>query len=337
MGELFALLAGFFYGYSNTFTFRGLFKLGFKRVTIATLIVNCTMSFIVILVLFAAGAIPPPNVKGLAYFAIAGLLTTFAGRAFLFAGFGYIGPSRGSSLRAVSPVFTLFVAWIGLGERLALVDMLGIVVVLGGILLLTRESLPSRLPVGAEVSPPVSSSQAVDRLGICGGPAAAVSLRPAGPSVRSTGFQDGHSRSKVLGTLMVMGAAICFGVGDVFRKAGMLSIPSPWLGSTVGLCTGLVCLWLYCRLSRPRESLRFSDVVEKSAFMSGLLTGLALFSFFISLNYVPVAIGSVLCGTEPMFTLLTSYLVFGKAERITYRVGLGTLLVVGGVATVVLY
>lgn len=334
MGEALALLSGFFYGYSNTFTFRGLFRIGFRRITTATLIVNSTMSLLATAVFFAAGALPPVNLRGLLYFAIAGFLATFLGRAFLFAAFGYIGASRGSLIRATSPLITIFVAWVALGERLGVIDVLGAMAVLAGIVFLTKESLPTRLPGSAPTGYAQGPFPAGDGISSnAGTPISAVAgilphtVAPARPVLGR----------KVLGVLMAIGAAVCFGVGDVFRKAGMMSIPSPWLGSSVGLCIGLVCSWLYCCRSSPQEGPRLSDVTQKHVFMSGLLTGLALFSFFISINHVPVAIGSVLCGTEPMFTLLTSYLVFGKAERITYRVGLGALFVLGGVAAVVLY
>lgn len=67
------------------------------------------------------------------WLALSGVVGLALGDAFLFSAYRYIGPRLGLLLLSLAPVFGAFAAWAFFGETLSPVQILGIVITLGGI------------------------------------------------------------------------------------------------------------------------------------------------------------------------------------------------------------
>jgi transporter family protein len=71
-------------------------------------------------------------------------------------------------------------------------------------------------------------------------------------------------------------------------------------------------------------------------FLGGCATCIAWLSFFHALNIGRVAIVTPIATSYSLFTLFLSYLFLRDMERISLRIILGTILIVGGVVLLAL-
>jgi drug/metabolite transporter (DMT)-like permease len=84
---------------------------------------------------------PPSHVQlsAIALFGVGGLLTSLLGRRAFFHSIATIGPTRASTLQTTNPVFAALGGWLLLGQALSPVALVAGVVVLVGLLLVTRD------------------------------------------------------------------------------------------------------------------------------------------------------------------------------------------------------
>lgn len=79
------------------------------------------------------------TVAGVTAFMVAGLCTSFLGRATLFAGIRRIGSSRAAAIKNTNPIFTIIIAIIFLDERISSFSWIGIAFILVGLYLTAYE------------------------------------------------------------------------------------------------------------------------------------------------------------------------------------------------------
>ncbi len=91
--------------------------------------------------------------KRLFYLGISGLIGFVIGDGLLFESYVLIGPRLGTLLMLLAPVFSALLAWIILGEILSVVELLGILVTMGGISWVAMEKVNHREVTGAKKSP----------------------------------------------------------------------------------------------------------------------------------------------------------------------------------------
>ncbi len=75
--------------------------------------------------------------RGFGVFVAAGFCSTFLGRWFLFESVARLGAGRASVFSSASPVFTVILAWVFLGERLSTGALAAILVTIVGLILVT--------------------------------------------------------------------------------------------------------------------------------------------------------------------------------------------------------
>lgn len=78
--------------------------------------------------------------RSLLAFAAAGLIGTMLGRAFYYAGIKQVGASRAEPVKASMPLYATVVAVLVLGETLTMGHLAGILLIVGGVALVSRES-----------------------------------------------------------------------------------------------------------------------------------------------------------------------------------------------------
>ena len=136
MGELFALLAlGLFAG--NAFLVRPATarleqELGFLIVLVSNVAFGIVLVVVDLLARPAPGSVDPLALAG---FAVAGVFTSYLGRRGYFHSVQRLGPSRATAMQNSSPLFTVLIAWLVLGQVLGWIELLLMTAVVYGLYL----------------------------------------------------------------------------------------------------------------------------------------------------------------------------------------------------------
>jgi drug/metabolite transporter (DMT)-like permease len=144
-------------------------------------------------------------------------------------------------------------------------------------------------------------------------------------------------KTALLGYLMALGAAACYGGTNVFAKELTEEYGSPLMVSAISLFFGVVLLWPIAGKEAVR-SVRQSRHDPKFVLFAGL-SGLAAATGVICLYYAlqrsEVAVISPIVSANPLVTLLLAQLFLSRLEELTRSLFIGTGVVVVGVALVV--
>lgn len=142
-------------------------------------------------------------------------------------------------------------------------------------------------------------------------------------------------RDALVGRAFGIGAALAYGASSVLVRRAVGVLAPPLVGAAIALLSGTLALAVV-----GARGLKTSLVESRKAIgfllLSGLAASLGIIASFFALSMAPVVIVSPLQSTNPLFALLWSYLFLGRLEKITRRLVLGTVLLVGGVILVTL-
>jgi len=138
-GVVYALCAGVFWGTSPVLVKRGLAGADVSAATLyqqATILVTLCLSALVEGDLFA-GNIPGDAVL---IFAGTGIVGAYIGRTLFVKSVDQIGASRAQSLNNSSPLITVLLAAVALGERLSFAVLLGVMFIISGVFFVTHSN-----------------------------------------------------------------------------------------------------------------------------------------------------------------------------------------------------
>jgi drug/metabolite transporter (DMT)-like permease len=136
-GILYAIFAGLFWGTSPVLVKRGLVQ---SDVSAATLYQQATILAVLLGAALIegdlfAGKIPP---LAIAIFSVTGIVGAYLGRTLFVKSVDEIGASRAQSLNNSSPLFTVLLAALLLGERLTFSVLVGVAFILSGVFFVVR-------------------------------------------------------------------------------------------------------------------------------------------------------------------------------------------------------
>ena len=300
LGQIFAVLFSASYGLSNVFTAKALSNATIDKFTgqYITLLVNSVINLIVLLIYFLFFTTETIEPVGILYFAIAGFFNSFLSRGIFYASIPYIGVSRAGILKITSPLFAITGGILILGEKLSKYGYIGAALVISGIFLLSIETMRAQ------------------RIGILG--------------------KDKEKVSSIGVALGILSGFI-LGVGNIFRKLGINSIPSSIIGASIGSFAALVAIIIYKILVGKKEDLiNSTKLINKDYLISGILSSLALYCVFISLKYIPVSQTNSIGASESLFTMLWSTILLKKRELINARIIIISLIVISGISILLL-
>lgn len=128
-------------------------------------------------------------------------------------------------------------------------------------------------------------------------------------------------------------AALVFAAGNVVRRFGFTVSPvTPLQAVTVGETAALVSMVAFAAATGRTGA----DGAPRRAFgyfaLNGLTAAVGLFAVFTALRAGPVSIVDPVTATAPLVTTVLAAFILRDVERVTSRLVLGVLLVVGGVA-----
>ena len=158
-----------------------------------------------------------------------------------------------------------------------------------------------------------------------------ISSEAQGNPLRPTQLDRGF----LLGCLVALGAAATYGVTDVLYKEIVDDYAPPLVVSSYALLFGV----LGTTALAARDLGSVPRTPKRSALflgLAGLSGGFGVTTLLIALSRARVIVVAPLTATSPIVTLVLAHLLLRRLERVSWRVGVGTLLVVTGVIMVVL-
>ena len=125
-------------------------------------------------------------------------------------------------------------------------------------------------------------------------------------------------------------AATCFGVVAVARKLG-LGYAGPLFGSAMNITAAMVASSAFVLASGNRGALRCDRRSLLYFIGGGIAENAGVFLVLLALGFGDVSVVIPLAGTAPLFVLLFAYLFPSAAEKLSWRIVLGAVLIVLGV------
>jgi len=154
-------------------------------------------------------------------------------------------------------------------------------------------------------------------------------------SVKSGGQIEKKWSRKDLVFPVMAGAG--FGVAHVLRKMGLNVAPEPIVGVTIQNAAALAFFPLLALAQRNQQRVSLNNKRAWFIFgLAGLSSVIGQLCLFYALNLGQVVIVSPLSSTSPFFVLLLVGIFLKKMERITLKIVLGAVLIVGGAAALTL-
>lgn len=210
--------------------------------------------------------------KGILFFALAGLFTSFIGRLALFGGIRRIGSARAVAVKNASPMITIFMAIAVIQEKISIIPALGILLILAGLFLMIHRD-----------------------------------WKKGGDSL--------EGKSNRIGIVIALVAMLGFGLGQAFRKLGMVHMNEAIIGAWLGVSTSLfLSLMADCFNGLAKEiPFRLNPKNWNKFFLfAGLFSSLALLLFFSALQFIPIAFVSAISALEPILTIVIASFVLKK-------------------------
>lgn len=125
-------------------------------------------------------------------------------------------------------------------------------------------------------------------------------------------------------------AASCFGMVQIVRKMG-LSQAGPLFDAALNITAAMIASTAFIVATGRLRMLR----CDRSSFLylsaGGLFENFGVLLVIVSLGLGEVSVVSPLSGTSPLFVLLLAFLFPSSALRLTWRIAIGTVLIVLGV------
>lgn len=130
-------------------------------------------------------------------------------------------------------------------------------------------------------------------------------------------------------------AAVMFGAVYVLIRIGLSDATPALVGVTLSLFIGTVMFAPFGLASRDAQR-PGADRGKgmRLAIIAGVLAGLGQVLMYMALKITPAVVISPLIHTQPLFTFAGALVFLRGTEKLTWKLVLGTLLVIGGVALI---
>ncbi|WP_246943145.1 DMT family transporter [Bacillus pinisoli] len=298
MGIIFAIVTAFAFAFSNIFIKRGMETSSKDNGFFMTVFLNVLILGLVALFYRLFVSQVSISINGVILFGLSGIFTTFLGRITLFKSFREIGPSRGAAIKNSAPLFTILFAVIFLQEVLHLYPLIGVLFVLFGLGIQGYYLLKQeRLPTNH----------------------------------KSSNYKKGY--------FLALLSAFVFGIGQAIRKPGMQEMPDPFFGAFISSVVALIIILLFeWKKGTVVKTIRNQYKNRNyNYYLSGVLTSVAILSFFIGITYTQVSYVAAIAAVEPLLTIILSKILLRNQEAITRYTVYSASAVFCGVITIILF
>lgn len=146
---------------------------------------------------------------------------------------------------------------------------------------------------------------------------------------------DGSRRGQV--PWLALGAALCWGISPLFIRWGLLGLPDPIIGVTVGVAAGAGIYAVVLSIGLLPTSPDTAPGVTRWILVASMLAAAALTAQWISFDLLDIGVAITLMQlAAPVVLVAAPIVIGGRLERITPMVIAGTVAVVGGSVLVTL-
>ena len=297
IGDLFAIASALCFAVANITIVRGSSPGDDDNGAFLSLLITAGVAFAGWLVLGAARGFEPVTARALAWFAAAGIFTSFIGRVFLFGSIQRLGAMRGSALKRFNPFFAVILGVLVLGEQLGAAMIAGIVLLVASFALLVHSSLAQRAAGGERAA----GHAAGYALGVASG----------------LGYATGYLFRK-------MGLAEA---PDPWLGAAAGSLFGAFLFVVTGFFNAKYARAVRSTFRRPNAWLVWA----------GLTSSFGQVFYFAALTTSPISRVALIVSMEVFVTLALGALLLRRHETLTASVAIAAALGVAGTALIVAY
>lgn len=301
LGELAALGTAFFWAFTVIFFSKASKRAGAFNVNKVRLLMAVVIYAIVLLILKGSLFHQDLNSSQLFWLGLSGFIGLVLGDLCMLKALVIIGPRLMTLIFSTSPIMTTIIAWVFLGEKLGILDVLGISVTVAGVSWIVSEGRPD------------------------------IHERPE--------FSKKHadSGSYQKGVILALGASLGQAIGLVLAKQGMTNAGSdidPMLASFVRMLIACAIIWL---ISAFRGKLNeaaaiFRNKATFSLTLSGSICGpfLGVWLSLLALNYISTGVAATLNATVPIMIIPIMFILY--QEKTSVRALAGAVIAVAGVS-----
>jgi len=301
IGELAALGTAFFWAFTAIFFSEASKRAGAFNVNKVRLLMAVVIYAIVLVILNGSPFHQDLNASQLFWLGLSGFIGLVLGDLCIFKALVIIGPRLTTLIFSTTPIMTTIIAWIFLGEKLGMLDVLGISITVAGVSWIVSESRPH------------------------------IQERPE--------FSKKHpdSGSYQKGVILALGASLGQAIGLVLAKQGMTNVGSdidPMLASFVRMLFATVIIWL---ISAFRGKLNEAAAIftNRETFkltLGGSVCGpfLGVWLSLLALNYISTGVAATLNATVPIMIIPIMFILY--QEKSSFRALAGAVIAVLGVA-----
>ncbi|GAB7388848.1 hypothetical protein BSNK01_26860 [Bacillaceae bacterium] len=306
MGELLAVMSAMMFAAANVMVKKGTVKSSQDNGAFLSLLLTAFISLLIFIASGWQGGWPVLNGKGIFWFVLAGVLTAFIGRTFLYSSIQYLGSIKASAIKRLNPFFTVLIGLLFLDEPVTWPLIVGMILIASGFFVLVQQSY--RGAEGAAERQPKAAKRMTELL----------------RSLANLGYVYGPV------------SALAYAVGYAARKKGLLEIPDPIFGTALGAAVGTV---LFLLLAVFRETYRTAVKLTFTRFQpwlfgAGVATSAGQIFYFLALHQIPVSRVALINSIEVIFTMFLSAWIFKTQEEMTGTVILASLAAMFGAALI---
>ena len=282
-----------------------------ESAVLPTLVVNIAAFTVIFAFVGATGGLLEMQLDAALIFMSIGLTGAFLGRTFLFAGISRIGVVRASALKNATPIVTLLMAIVLIGERFTPLGILGIALILAAVFAVVRESL-----LGYRVPPAAVTGQ--------------VGSVPALAGAART------DRQHVLAGVMLSGlSAVAFGAANALSKVGMNIVPDAIQAGSFAAWSAFGAFLVLAAVRREVGTAVRAMVAPRPWFwIAGVFGTVGQLSFFAALHFAPVGAVTVVAASEVVLTTMLGGLLVQRLEQVTRRIAIPAAMVFVGAALI---
>ena len=301
LGELAALGTAFFWAFTAIFFSKASKRAGAFNVNKVRLLMAVIIYAIVLLILKGSLFHQDLNSLQLFWLGLSGFIGLVLGDLCIFKALVIIGPRLTTLIFSTTPIMTTIIAWVFLGEKLGLLDVIGISVTVAGVSWIVSESRP-----GIQ---------------------------------KQTEFSKKHpdSGSYRKGVFLALGASLGQALGLVLAKQGMTNAGSdidPMLASFVRMLIACAIIWFIsaCRGKLNEVAAIFTNKETFNLTLGGSVCGpfLGVWLSLLALNYISTGVAATLNATVPIMIIPILFILY--QEKTSVRALAGAVIAVAGVA-----
>ena len=141
-------------------------------------------------------------------------------------------------------------------------------------------------------------------------------------------------KQMILGFAMALGAGLCYGTTNVIGKKVVEDYDHPLVVSSFALMFGMLIMLSLAYSSVP-GAVRNSRSSLLPILLAGACSGTGVIGTYFALSRTDVVVAAPVISSSPLVTLVLAHLLLRSLEKITWRLILGTAMIIVGVILIV--